>query len=1443
MARKKKCQKGGVIKKQDGGLLDFFGGGNPFGSLFPENTYDFGTSMSSYDDVYRDAYERFRERDPNASESQIRNAAEKYTKDYLNREKAAGKENMLHSVGNYFKSDYFKTGLQDVMGQWKTIQDNYQSEKMPIDMDPYTVNPDQGFDLSFQYGGMVDEVQDYIRDYQLGGNIKVSKTGYLSDSADYDEPAVKILSNKITMNGVDRDLILIPDSGEPMVAKANSGEYVFPDATHVVEVPLDQAIENFKQGGIHIKKANRGKFTAAANRAGMGVQEYASHVLANKDKYSSTLVKRANFARNASKWKHQFGGEVNPADMREGDLEFFLSRKPHQMMEKVPHFPFYQGDMIKLKDDRKIRATTGKEIDPNRDLKNGTYSADIIRQITASAKRYGVDPYTAVAVALAETNLGRTTQGNVFHVIHEEASDDPIFDQSMIDTGVYTLKQKMRRGKDLFGKDEARVLQTFNGLGEVFPSTEKGYHGFEMKAIYGVPLPEDGIDLADNPLYGINVIDLRDNVLKKNPEIKKIIDSVTDKDIKAYEGHFKALERNAQIMDTFKKPEQIKNFREFFPSADGMSSKEILEQKRVFKDGGVMQKYEGGGPHNAFPQSKKQSASLFPGTQMLIAQAVADISKNSTEVLTENGDPYEYQKINGTWRTRKIGNKRWITAKGLPLAAIKARYEPDSMTSSEVKTYNKHLQSEVDKSKPGMTRGVAANVTLPNVTLPDVTVTAQKPGAPPVGRLANLSMAEITGQEPVQYPQQQNSSTLPEVTVWGQTPGAPPVGQLANLSREQITGQDASILPEVTVWGQTPGAPPVGNLANAQNITKGPFTVTDQYGNASGQQGEFMTVYNRMMKLYPELATAGLMSGAAGTIKRLTPGWKTGVQKADDLIDRMNKGWRYQDESGKFARYPTKASGRWRDPVTGAFAKSPIKQMGGPIDRMSMLGTVKTPLEWMGYLNMQEGGGMPEFSPVQLEKGEEIIFEDNSIVKPKASKRHSQMNDYEYTDVLPSGTYIASRDKSQLIDRDHAKGLVVQSMGPLEYSENEVLPIRPEKNLGDMFRKKRETPASIARNIRSRIPTTDNKDMFGVTTNALNRETRAPYNEALMRLAEKKRTSQEDAMMKYGGYAGYQKGGTLPYPATQHLGPAVPLLISAIGSILGSGLKFGAANKASNDITKNRDRSLYEIGKYQNRASERNALGAALGAGSVMGQYASQDTNYSFLDMGPLRTRVQNALGDMSKNIGLQDRLTSEMQQAPLYTMSKHASFQNPQQGQRVLDSAYSGFLNADNQRHINYLGMQNDLKLKGVQLLNPIDETEIRDRQAGEMYQRSTRNLLNQGLFAGLGQQGQGYVSNEDRTDASVLAARMAARGQATNALNQIYPMYADALESGFQGAANLFQGINALNNKPVTTGGFDPYNNLSPGWGQIPPNMYKNDGGNYPGYTWKGDRWVYTG
>jgi hypothetical protein len=63
-----------------------------------------------------------------------------------------------------------------------------------------------------------------------------------------------------------------------------------------------------KKGGIHIAPSKRGTFTAAATKHGKSVQAFASQVLANKENYSPAMVKKANFARNAAKWKHEYGG-------------------------------------------------------------------------------------------------------------------------------------------------------------------------------------------------------------------------------------------------------------------------------------------------------------------------------------------------------------------------------------------------------------------------------------------------------------------------------------------------------------------------------------------------------------------------------------------------------------------------------------------------------------------------------------------------------------------------------------------------------------------------------------------------------------------------------------------------------------------------------------------------------------------------------------------------------------------------------------------------------------------------------------------------------------------------------------------------------------------------------------------------------------------------------
>lgn len=64
---------------------------------------------------------------------------------------------------------------------------------------------------------------------------------------------------------------------------------------------LEREMNNMAKSGIEIKPENKGKFTAWAKEKGMSVSAAANKVMANTDKYSTGVVKMANFAKNFAK--------------------------------------------------------------------------------------------------------------------------------------------------------------------------------------------------------------------------------------------------------------------------------------------------------------------------------------------------------------------------------------------------------------------------------------------------------------------------------------------------------------------------------------------------------------------------------------------------------------------------------------------------------------------------------------------------------------------------------------------------------------------------------------------------------------------------------------------------------------------------------------------------------------------------------------------------------------------------------------------------------------------------------------------------------------------------------------------------------------------------------------------------------------------------------------
>lgn len=171
---------------------------------------------------------------------------------------------------------------------------------------------------------------------------------------------------------------------------------------------------------------------------------------------------------------------------------------------------------LKINDPRTIRATTNQAIRPNVDLMSGTYNKEVITNIVSRAKTLGIDPATALAVAYQESQFGKTDP-NLGHMSEAfEGSQDPYMYLNV-------LKNKMQSAQKAGYNDELYQLQYYNGMGKLFPGTESSYHGYQAGKFYGVPVPASGLDLSKNPLYGKQIIDLRDNVLLKNPEVVNII--------------------------------------------------------------------------------------------------------------------------------------------------------------------------------------------------------------------------------------------------------------------------------------------------------------------------------------------------------------------------------------------------------------------------------------------------------------------------------------------------------------------------------------------------------------------------------------------------------------------------------------------------------------------------------------------------------------------------------------------------------------------------------------------------------------------------------------------------------------------------------------------------------------------------------------------------------
>jgi hypothetical protein len=223
------------------------------------------------------------------------------------------------------------------------------------------------------------------------------------------------------------------------------------------------------------------------------------------------------------------------------------------------------GDTVYINDPRKIRVTSGKPINPNVDLVKGNYPKENIDNIIDSSKRYGIDPNTLLAMSMQESGLGTSKKATIGEVgmsdkeikvpsklidfnqmgdivapayEHDYSNASPgdqmlarILDRTDTNNSdwvrqpVHSEEYNKQLPVDRFTRAFATKMKDADRLGITNETNRlQMYNGDWLKGnAYGVNVPKGGISLKTNPLYGKDVIDKRENVIKKNDYIQQYI--------------------------------------------------------------------------------------------------------------------------------------------------------------------------------------------------------------------------------------------------------------------------------------------------------------------------------------------------------------------------------------------------------------------------------------------------------------------------------------------------------------------------------------------------------------------------------------------------------------------------------------------------------------------------------------------------------------------------------------------------------------------------------------------------------------------------------------------------------------------------------------------------------------------------------------------------------
>ena len=169
-------------------------------------------------------------------------------------------------------------------------------------VDPAIQQISQFFANSMEQGGKPEEIVMSLMQQEVDQNTiaqALMMVGYQQDD-------ITVLFDSVQKMSQPKPASINQVNSNPQELARNE-EIASQQKGPVAVDPIEMA-----KSGIEIKPENRGKFTRWAKKRGMTVSEAAKMVMANKDAYPPSVVKMANFAKNAAGWKKEEGGEFEP---------------------------------------------------------------------------------------------------------------------------------------------------------------------------------------------------------------------------------------------------------------------------------------------------------------------------------------------------------------------------------------------------------------------------------------------------------------------------------------------------------------------------------------------------------------------------------------------------------------------------------------------------------------------------------------------------------------------------------------------------------------------------------------------------------------------------------------------------------------------------------------------------------------------------------------------------------------------------------------------------------------------------------------------------------------------------------------------------------------------------------------------------------------------------